>query len=257
MNRIVVLLSLLIAVLSAYGQQQVQWYDISKFAPSVKQCKVSFTEDRLYVYVNTGDKDVKFWVGEPQRTEALVVLNGNDMMEYRQGVFNEFIIESLSSLPANATVQSHNQQETKDYDIDPLENPGIVFYPVEKEPSEEEYADEDTANLSGNRLVEGRTDNMVEKNTDNIASGVVQQSNDGLSRQQSNRETSRSKENFSALDDILENILAVVIVYWLLESLFKGFSSSSSSKKSRREKSSSEKDYEDGPAWFHDHGQNL
>lgn len=67
MNRVVALISLLIAVLSAYGQQQIQWYDVSNFAPSVKQCMISLTDDRLFVYVYTDNKDVNFWVGEPQR----------------------------------------------------------------------------------------------------------------------------------------------------------------------------------------------
>ena len=84
MKRTVALMSLFIAVLSAYGQQQIQWYDVSNFAPSVNQCKVALTDDRLFVYVLTGDKDVNFWVGEPQRSGALLVLNGNDVMEYRQ-----------------------------------------------------------------------------------------------------------------------------------------------------------------------------
>ena len=87
MNRGILLVSFLIAILSAYGQQQVQWFDVSHLAPSVRQCMVSLTEDRLFIYVNTGDKDINFWVEEPQRTGALLVLNGNDMTEYRQIIF--------------------------------------------------------------------------------------------------------------------------------------------------------------------------
>ena len=118
MNRVVTLMSLLLAIITAYGQQGTQWYDVSNFAPSVRQCQISPTNDRLYVYVNTGDKDVNFWVEEPQRTGALMVLNGNDLMEYRQALFNEFITESLNSLPSNATVQPHVQQRTEEYEAD-------------------------------------------------------------------------------------------------------------------------------------------
>ncbi|MBR1697910.1 MAG: hypothetical protein IJ712_06760 [Anaerovibrio sp.] len=251
MNRVVVLISLFVAVLSAYGQQNAQWYDVSNFAPSVKQCKVSFTEDRLYVYVNTGDKDINFWVGEPQRTGALVVLDGNDLMEYRQGVFDEFITESLNSLPSNATIQSHTQQETKDYDIDPLENLEVEFQPVDKELLDEGLSNEEIADYYDNQRKRNQTENA-----NKVISGVMQQSNGGQSQQQGTKETKQS--NGSGLDAILENILMLVIGYWLLKALFKGlFSSSSSSKKSRKEKSSSERDYEDGPAWFHDHNQSI
>ena len=42
MNKIVALILLLIATLSTYGQQQIQWYDVSNFAPSVKQCMIYY-----------------------------------------------------------------------------------------------------------------------------------------------------------------------------------------------------------------------
>lgn len=247
MNRVVVLISLLIEVLSVYGQQQVQWYDVSNFAPVVKQCKVCFTEDKLYVYVNTGDKDVNFWVGEPQRTGALMVLNDNDMMELRQAFFNEFIEQSLNDLPANATVQSHVQHSTEDYEIDPLENLEVVFHRVDKEQLDKGLS---TENISANHANQ-RNGNRTE-NARNSVSGVMQSSNSGLAQQQGNQEISQSEGNNIGQDEILGNILALVIGYWLLKALLKEFFSSSSSKKS-----SSEKDYEDGPAWFHDHGKNI
>ena len=253
MNRVVALVSLLIAVLSAYGQQ-VQWYDVSNFAPIVKQCKIAFTDDRLFVYVNTGDKDINFWVGEPQRTGALVVLNGNDVMEYRQAIFNQFIEESLNSLPENATVQMHTQpnvqQRTEEYDTDPLANLEIEAQPVDKELLEQGLTNEELADYYAKQHEESRTSSRVGY-TDNAMSGVMEQSNRGQSRQQSGLETKQSEGNGGGLEGILENILMLVIGYWLLKAVFKGFFSSSSKKSNRN------KDYEDGPAWFHDHGQNI
>lgn len=253
MNRVVALVSLLIAVLSGYGQQNVQSYDVSNFAPNVKQCLISITDDKLYVYIDTGEKDVTFWVGEPQRTGALMVLGDNDMMELRQAFFAEFIDQSLKNLPANAIVKSHVQQEPKDYDIDPMENPGYEFYPNEKEQSDEGYSDEETYDYSENQYADRQMGDRV-GNTDNVASGVMQQSNSGLSQQQGGQDTRQSEGNGSGLDGILENILMLVIGYWLLKAVLKGFFGSS---KSSSKKSSSDKDYEDGPAWFHDHNQSI
>lgn len=249
MNRVVALISLLIAVLSAYGQQQIQWYDVSNFAPSVKQCMISLTDDRLFVYVYTDNKDVNFWVGEPQRTGALGVLNGNDIMEYRQAVFNKFIEESLKNLPANATVQQHVQSRTEEYDTDPLANLEIEVKPVDKELLEQGLSNDEIADYYANKNEDGHANSRIE-NTDNAMSGVMQQSNSGQSQQQGSQETKQSDANGSGLDSILENILLLVIGYWLLKAVLKGFFGSSP-------KNNRDKNYEDGPAWFHDHGQNI
>ena len=252
MNRVVVLMSLLLAIISAYGQQGTLWYDVSNFAPSVKQCQISLTNERLYVYVYTGDKDVNFWVEEPQRTGALMVLNGNDLMEYRQAFFNEFITEALNSLPSNATVQPHVQQRTE-YEVDPLENLEIDVQPVDKELLEKGLSNEEIADYYA-KLHEGSRITSKGRNTDNAMSGVMQQSNSGQLPQQSKRGESQSEGSTGGLDGILENILMLVIGYCILKAIMKGFfgSSSSSSKKN-----SSDRNYEDGPAWFHDHGQNI
>ncbi len=252
MNRVVVLMSLLLAIISAYGQQGTQWYDVSNFAPSVKQCQISLTNERLYVYVYTGDKDVYFWVEEPQRTGALMVLNGNDLMEYRQAFFNEFITEALNSLPPNATVQPHVQQRTE-YEVDPLENLEIDVQPVDKELLEKGLSNEEIADYYAKLHEDSRTTSKG-RNTDNAMSGVMQQSISGQLPQQGNREESQSEGSSSGLDGFLENILLLVIGCWILKAILKGFfgSSNSSSKKN-----SSDKNYEDGPAWFHDHGQNI
>lgn len=252
MNRVVALVSLLIAVLSAYGQQQVQWYDVSNFAPKVKQCKIAFTADRLVVYVNTDDKDVNFWVGEPQRTGALMILNGNDMMEYRQAFFNEFIEQSLNALPANAAVQQHVQanvqQGTEEYDKDPLANLDIEVQPVDKELVEQGLSNEEMADYYAQQHEDSRIGNKS-RGVDNTMSGVMQRSNSGSPQQQDNQEKSQSNGIGSSFDGILENILMVVIGFWLLKAVLKGFFGSS--------KSSKNKDYDDGPAWFHDHNQNI
>lgn len=252
MNRVVVLMSLLLAIISAYGQQGTLWYDVSNFAPSVKQCQISLTNERLYVYVYTGDKDVNFWVEEPQRTGALMVLNGNDLMEYRQAFFNEFITEALNSLPSNATVQPHVQQRTE-YEVDPLENLEIDVQPVDKELLEKGLSNEEIADYYA-KLHEDSRITSKGRNTDNAMSGVMQQSNSGQLPQQSKRGESQSEGSTGGLDGILENILMLVIGYCILKAIMKGFfgSSSSSSKKN-----SSDRNYEDGPAWFHDHGQNI
>lgn len=252
MNRVVVLMSLLLAIISAYGQQGTLWYDVSNFAPSVKQCQISLTNERLYVYVYTGDKDVNFWVEEPQRTGALMVLNGNDLMEYRQAFFNEFITEALNSLPSNATVQPHVQQRTE-YEVDPLENLEIDVQPVDKELLEKGLSNEEIADYYA-KLHEDSRITSKGRNTDNAMSGVMQQSNSGQLPQQSKRGESQSEGSSGGLDGILENILMLVIGYCILKAIMKGFfgSSSSSSKKN-----SSDRNYEDGPAWFHDHGQNI
>ena len=255
MKRVVILISLLIAILSSYGQQQVQWFDVSNFTPSVKQCMVSFTDDKLYVYVNTGDKDVNFWVGEPQRTGALVMLNGNDMMEFRQGVFNEFITESLRSLPENATIQPHIQRTEVD-ETYPLANLEIDVQRVDKELLEQGLSNEELADYYAKQNENSQT-SKGKGDDDNVMSGIIQQSNGGLSQQQSNHETKQSDRKGSGLEGILENILMLLIGYWLLKAIFKLFGSSSSAKKGRREKSDWEKNYEDGPAWFHDHGQKI
>ena len=249
MKRTVALMSLFIAVLSAYGQQQIQWYDVSNFAPSVNQCKVALTDDRLFVYVLTGDKDVNFWVGEPQRSGALLVLNGNDVMEYRQAIFNEFIEESLRNLPANATVQQHIQPRADEKLIDPLANLEIEVQPVDKELLEQGLSNEELAKYYSKKN-EGSHANSRTGNTDNTMSGVLQPSSSGLSQQHGNQETNKSNSSGGGLDGILENILMLVIGYWLLKAVLKGFFGSS--KKSKRDKN-----YDDGPAWFHDHGQNI
>ena len=252
MNRVVALVSLLIAILSAYGQQQVQWYDVSSFAPKVKQCSIAFTDDKLFVYVNTGDKDINFWVGEPQRTGALMILNGNDMMEYRQAFFNEFIEQSLNDLPANATVQQHVQpnvqQGTEEYDADPLANLDIDVQPVDKELLKQGLSNEEILDYYAKQNENSLTSSRV-GDTDNTMSGVMEQSGSGQSQQQGSRETKQSGGNGSGLEGILENILMLVIGYWLLKAVLKGFFGSS--------KSSKNKDYEDGPAWFHDHNQSI
>lgn len=252
MNRVVMLMSLLLAIISAYGQQAAQWYDVSSFAPSVRQCQISFTNERLYVYVYTGDKDVNFWVEEPQRTGALMVLNGNNLMEYRQTIFNEFITESLNSLPPNATVQPHAQQRTE-YEVDPLKELEIDVQPVDKELLEKGLTNEEIADYYAKQYEDSRTTSKG-RNTDNAMSGVMQQSNSGQLPQQSKRGESQSEGSTGGLDGILENILMLVIGYCILKAIMKGFfvSSSSSSKKN-----SSDRNYEDGPAWFHDHGQNV
>ena len=248
MNRVVTLMSLLLAIITAYGQQGTQWYDVSNFAPSVRQCQISPTNDRLYVYVNTGDKDVNFWVEEPQRTGALMVLNGNDLMEYRQALFNEFITESLNSLPSNATVQPHVQQRTEEYEVDPLENLDIDVQPVDKELLEQGLSNEEILDYYAKQNENSLTSSRV-GDTDNTMSGVMEQSGSGQSQQQGSRETKQSGGNGSGLEGILENILMLVIGYWLLKAVLKGFFGSS--------KSSKNKDYDDGPAWFHDHNQSI
>ena len=248
MNRVVALMLLLLAIITAYGQQGIQWYDVSNFAPSVRQCQISLTNERLYVYVNTGDKDVNFWVEEPQRTGALMVLNGNDLMEYRQALFNEFITESLNSLPSNDTVQPHVQQRTEEYEVDPLENLEIDVQPVDKELLDQGLSNEEIADYYAKQNKESHSGSRV-RNADNTMSGVMNQSGSGQSQQQGVRETSRSDRSSSGLDGILENILMVVIGFWLLKAILKGFFGSS--------KSSKNKDYDDGPAWFHDHNQNI
>lgn len=249
MNRIVALISLLIAVLSAYGQQQIQWYDVSNFAPSVKQCKIGLTDERLFVYVFTGDKDVNFWVGEPQRSGALIVLNGNDVMEYRQAIFNEFIEKSLRSLPANATVQQHIQPGADENHLDPLANLEIEAQPVDKELLEQGLSNEEIADYYANKN-EGNHANSKTGNADNAISGVMQPSSSGQSQQQDNQDTEQSSASGGGLDGILKNILMLVIGYWLLKAVLKSFFGSS--KKNKRDKN-----YDDGPAWFHDHGQNI
>lgn len=249
MKRAVALMSLLIAVLSAYGQQQIQWYDVSNFAPSVKQCKIGLTDDRLFIYVFTGDKDVNFWVGEPQRTGALLVLNGNDVMEYRQAIFNEFIEESLRSLPANATIQRHIQLRAEEYDNDLFDNLEIEVQHVDKELLEQGLSNEKLAEYYSKKN-EGSHTNSRTGNSDNAMSGVMQSSSSGLSQQQDNQETNKSNASGGGLDSILENILMLLIGYWLLKAVLKGFFGSS-------KKSKSDKDYDDAPAWFHDHGQNI
>ena len=248
MNRVVTLMSLLLAIITAYGQQGTQWYDVSNFAPSVRQCQISPTNDRLYVYVNTGDKDVNFWVEEPQRTGALMVLNGNDLMEYRQALFNEFITESLNSLPSNATVQPHVQQRTEEYEVNLLENLDIDVQPVDKELLEQGLSNEEILDYYAKQNENSLTSSRV-GDTDNTMSGVMEQSGSGQSQQQGSRETKHSGGNGSGLEGILENILMLVIGYWLLKAVLKGFFGSS--------KSSKNKDYDDGPAWFHDHNQSI
>lgn len=248
MNRVVALVSLLLAIITAYGQQVTQWYDVSNFAPSVRQCQISPTNDRLYVYVNTGDKDVNFWVEEPQRTGALMVLNGNDLMEYRQALFNEFITESLNSLPSNATVQPHVQQRKEEYEVDLLENLDIDVQPVDKELLEQGLSNEEILDYYAKQNENSLTSSRV-GDTDNTMSGVMEQSGSGQSQQQGSRETKQSGGNGSGLEGILENILMLVIGYWLLKAVLKGFFGSS--------KSSKNKDYDDGPAWFHDHNQSI
>lgn len=245
MNRGILLVSFLIAILSAYGQQQVQWFDVSHLAPSVRQCMVSLTEDRLFIYVNTGDKDINFWVEEPQRTGALLVLNGNDMTEYRQIIFDKFISESLKNLPTNAVVQRHAQQETEESIIDPLANFEIEVQTVDKNLLEEGLSNEDIAKHYASQPDNNQTNNP-NANTSAVMSGFTQQRNQGMSQQQANQETKVSDENSGGL----YNIFALLIGFWLLKAILKGFFSSSP-------KSSSDKNYKDGPAWFHDHGHHI
>lgn len=117
-NRVIVLVSILLAVLSVYGQQQqLRWYDVSYYAPIVKQCNIALTDDRLFVYVNTGDRDINFWLGEPERTGVMLILYGDDAMEFRQALFTEFIEESLNALPANATVQMHTKPNARQAEV--------------------------------------------------------------------------------------------------------------------------------------------
>lgn len=249
MNRTVALISLLIAILSANGQQHIQWYDVSNFAPSVKQCKIGLTDDRLFVYVFTGDKDVNFWVGEPQRSGALIVLNGDDAMEFRQAIFNEFIEESLRSLPANATVQQHIQPRADKNIIDPLANLEIEVQPVDKELLEQGLFNEEIADYYAKKN-EGNHANSKTGNTDNAMSGVMQHSSSGQFQQQDIQDTKQSNTSDDGLNGIVANIFMLVISFWLLKAVLKAFFGSSN-------KSKRDKNYDDGPAWFHDHGQNI
>lgn len=170
-------------------------------------------------------------------------------MEYRQAVFNKFIEESLKNLPANATVQQHVQSRTEEYDTDPLANLEIEVKPVDKELLEQGLSNDEIADYYANKNEDGHANNRIE-NTDNAMSGVMPQSNSRQSQQQGNQETKQSDADGSGLDSILENILLLVIGYWLLKAVLKGFFGSS--KNNNRDKN-----YEDGPAWFHDHGQNI
>ena len=245
MNRGILLVSFLIVFLQAYGQQQVQWVDVSHLAPSVRQCMVSLTEDRLFIYVNTGDKDINFWVEEPQRTGALLVLNGNDMTEYRQIIFDKFIRESLNNLPTNAVVQRHAQQETEESIIDPLANFEIEVQTVDKNPLEEGLSNEEIAKHYASQPYNNQT-NSPNANTSAVMSGFTQQRDQRISQQQANQETKVFDDNSGGL----YYIFTLLIGFWLLKVILKGFFSSSP-------KNSSDKNYKDGPAWFHDHGHHI
>ena len=248
-NRVTVLVLLLVAVLSSYGQQHLQWHNVSCYAPIVKQCKIAFTDDRVFVYVNTGDRDINFWLGEPDRTGVMLVLYEDDAMEFRQALFTEFIEESLKALPANAIVQMHTRsnarQGTEDYEINPLADLVIEAHPVDKELLEQGLSNEELADYYARESEENHVVRRPRGDDRNVTmSGVIEQPDREQAKRQSSTETKQSDGNDGGFDAILEIFLVFLIVCWLFKGLLKAFFASPS------KKSSSEKDYEDGPAFF-------
>ena len=151
----------------------------------------------------------------------------------------------MNNLPTNAVVHRHAQQETEESIIDPLANFEIEVQTVDKNPLEEGLSNEEIAKHYASQPYNNQT-NSPNANTSAVMSGFTQQRNQGMSQQQANQETKVSDENSGGL----YNIFALLIGFWLLKAILKGFFSSSP-------KSSSDKNYKDGPAWFHDHGHHI
>lgn len=225
MRRLLSLVSFLIIAISTFGQQNAQWYNVSGFAPSVKQCLICPTPDRLYIYVDTGNKSFNFWIEEPERTALLVTVENNDDFEMRRALFDKCIIEYLNNLPANTTIRELTQQSQTNQSQATRR---------EAQQSEQQHINEDFADCQNNQ--DGSISNENQGN-DGQQLSVAQ-------AQQSENNAQEQAEN-SMVEALLKYILVFLFCFWIIKKLFKGLFSTS-------KKSDTDKLYEDG-AWFHDH----
>lgn len=209
---------------NADGQQNDQWYDVSGFAPSVKQCMICPTQNRLYICVYTETRFFNFWIEEPERSALLVMVENNDDFEMRRALFDKCIIEYLNNLPANTTIKELTQKgkisQNQTTRIEQQSGQPLL---------NEEYAD--------------CQNDQKYRNSNENKENYGQQSS--KTQTQPSKNDSQEQEGNSMTEFLFSSIFIFLFLFWIVKKLFKGLFST-------QKKSNTDKLYEDG-AWFHDH----
>lgn len=225
------------------------WTDISTLATHFKSCQVKMENECLAFRVQTTNKEYSFLEDDPRQVKHLLWYITNKAMtadgKYCIDTFlldvvprlgDEFVTAILE-MPSGQTEENQRgtvENGTQQAD-DVLENLQIEVQ------SQENSSSDDAETTVQEDPFQTYYDKPSLSN-----SGQQQLSANGNQLQ----EGYFLEDKTELFESWLEYIVVILFVLLIIKGLFKALFSSS-------KKSNNDKNYEDGPAWFHDHGKDI
>ena len=225
------------------------WTDISPLATHFKSCQVKKENECLAFRVQTSAKEYTFLEDDPEQVKKLLwyitnkaeTANGtyqidNYLLHVVPRLSDEFVTAILKAPseqakePQEETVENGTQQTD-----DVLEDLQIgVQSPKNSSTNNGEYTNEEDPF----KTYYGKPSLSSSSQQQLLANGNQLQEGSSL------------EDKMELFESWLEYIVIILFVLLIIKGLFKALFSSS-------KKSNNDKNYEDGPAWFHDHGKDI
>lgn len=224
------------------------WTDVSTLTAHFKSCLIKVENECLVFRVQTTNKEYSFLEDDPRQVKQLLwyITNKAKTTDGKYCI-DSFLLDAIPRLGDEfvTAILDVPSEQTKEYQrgtaengrqqaVDVLENMQIEVQSQESTPNNvEATAQEDPFKTSyGSPSLPNIDQQQLSANGNQMQDG------------------SSLECKMELFERWLEYIVVILFVLLIVKGLFKALFSSS-------KKSNNDKNYEDGPAWFHDHGKDL